>query len=94
MVEWETSDDADIGTGSDAAGLIKAGNNYTVNISEILTDKEFVGDFLGYVFIEAGFTHGHGYAAVYGTDFSVTTQILVLPNPLSGGRPTAESLGN
>ena len=92
MLEWETSDNAEVGSGSDDDGVVSSGNNFTVEVGEILADLEEEGDFIGYIFIETNFTHAHGYAAVYNnSNFSVTTQILILTDL---DRGVVESLGN
>ena len=95
MVTWETSDNGEVGTGSDDDGIVERGDTFSVNVSEILTDAEFEDDFNGFIFIETQFTHAHGQAFI--TDyagFASAANVLVLDNPLIGGRPTDESLGN
>ena len=96
MMTWETSDNAEVGQGSDDVGVVASGNTYIVSVSEIVGDIEDADeDFNGYIFIEAQFTNAHGQAFI--TDyagFASAANILVLPNPVGTARGTDETLGN
>ena len=96
MMTWETSDNGEVGQGSDDDGVVIAGNTYTVNVSEIVGDIEDADeDFNGYIFIEAQFTNAHGQAFI--TDyagFASAANVLVLPNPVGDDRDPDETLGN
>ena len=96
MMMWETSDNGEVGQGSDDYGVVIAGNTYTVNVSEIVADiVDADPDFNGYIFIESQFTNAHGQAFI--TDyagFASAANVLVLPNPVGTARGTDETLGN
>ena len=66
------TDGSSSGKGLDVDGSIPAGNTYTVLLSEVLSDADMPGDFVGHLYVETDFTGCRGVGWV--TDFSTVNQ--------------------
>jgi len=75
-----------------ANGVLASGSSFIGNFSDILKAGSVTGNFSGYVFVVANFTHAHGSAFVYGGSaaerITSAQDVLVLGNPSTFSRNT------